>query len=430
MSSFLLPKTIIDNYNSGFFDCPYCRQKITVASKTLADPTPCPHCKKTVLIPHRLGPFWLFQQLGAGAMGCVYKAFHEVHQRSIYAVKTVSRHEKSNERLIRALQREAQVTSRFSEHPNIINFVAHGWEGDEYYLALEYIQGETLLETIKRVGKLSEVEALRITSDVISAERFICDQGYLFRDLKPENILIANENNHVFLFDFGLTLPIEIAQLDQGTFLEASPIYVPPERLTGEGEDVSSEVYSLGMVLYYALTGQTFFTTAQEVTGILKRHVSSFRLSGEVTKMGKLSEDLAEVLSKMKKRMPEERYQDFASLQLDVDRLIQTRAGGATPATASQANSATPLPTEVSEATSEPVPTPAPAIAATPVAKPALKIIGATAKPAPQSPAPPTIETPPAAAKPTLKIKGASAEPAPAPANPPKFALKIKGTAG
>jgi eukaryotic-like serine/threonine-protein kinase len=276
------------------------------------------------MIPHKLNQFWLFQQLGAGAMGCVFKAFHNDHQRSIYAVKTLSDKEKGNQRLIRALQREAQISSRFSNHPNIINFVTHGWGGDQFYMALEYIQGETLLQRIKRCGKLSELESLQIIAPIVSAEKFVCDNGCLFRDLKPENILISKENVP-YLFDFGLSLPTEVAELDQGMFLEASPIYVPPERLTGEGEDESSEIYSLGMVLYHAIVGQPYYTTAQDIQGILKRHVSSFRLSGDVTKMSKISKDVADVITKMIKRDPEDRYQTMDELAVDIDKLIQAR---------------------------------------------------------------------------------------------------------
>ncbi len=324
MSSFLIPKKIIENHKNGFFECPYCREKLTVNPGVFAEPAPCKKCKKIVMLPHRMGDFWLFQELGAGAMGCVYKAFHHVHTRSIYAIKTLSRQEVNNQRLIRALQREAQISSLFSTHPNIINSICHGWEGNEYYIALEYIQGETLIQRIKRAGKLSELDALKLIYPIVLAEHFICDKGYLFRDLKPENVLITKDNQ-VYLFDFGLTLPTDIAFEDQGMFMEGSPIYVPPERLTGEGEGFASEIYSLGMVLYYAVTGQPFFTTSQEVDGILKRHVSSFRLSGDVTKMGKISPDLAKVLTKMKMRYPEDRYQDFLTLEKDIHDLIATR---------------------------------------------------------------------------------------------------------
>ena len=257
-------------------------------------------------------------------MGTVFKAFHEKHHRSIYAIKTLKRNMRRDDRLIRALQRESQVVSLFSSHPNVVNLICHGWDGDDYYMTMEYIPGETLLEKIERTGKLKERDALEIISKIICAEQLILEKGYLFRDLKPENIWLA-KGKHVYVFDFGLCLPLEIAAMDQGEFLEASPIYVPPERLTGEGEDVSSEIYSLGMVLYYAVTGQPYFTTAKEIDGLLKRHVSPFRLSSDITKMGKMGKDLAEVITKMIKRQSEDRYPDLDSLVADIDSLISAR---------------------------------------------------------------------------------------------------------
>jgi serine/threonine-protein kinase len=325
MSSVLIPQKIIDDYQNGFYECPYCRGSLPLETHELLDPGPCAHCGKVILMPHKVGSFWLFQQIGKGAMGCVCKAFHETHQRSIYAVKILNRKEKGNERLIRALQREASVTARFSCHPNIINFITHGWEGEEYYLVTEYIQGETLLDRIESAGKLTEMESLKILSQIISAEKYIYNDGYLFRDLKPENVLLEKDSLNAYLFDFGLTLPIFVAEMDQGEFLEASPIYVPPERLTGEGEDITSEIYSLGMILYYAVAGQPYFTTAQEIQGLLKRHMSQFRLSGEVTKLGSLSKDLADVITRMIKREPQDRYPDMESLEADVQVLIDAR---------------------------------------------------------------------------------------------------------
>ena len=324
MSSFLIPHKIIEDYEKNLFECPYCRNLIMLKKKVLSEPKPCKHCKKTIMIPYKLGDFWLFQKLGGGAMGIVFKAFHHQHNRSIYAVKTLKRDQKGNDRLVRALQREAQVASLFSSHPYIVNLISHGWERDDYYMAMEFVPGETLLDKIEQKGKLKEIEALEIVSKVISAERFILEKGYLFRDLKPENIWLGKEK-HIYLFDFGLCLPLEIAALDQGMFLEASPIYVPPERLTGDGESVTSEIYSLGMILYYAVAGQPFFTTAKEIDGLLKRHVSEFRLSSEVTKLGKISQDLAEVITKMIQRQSENRYQELDSLEADVKSLISAR---------------------------------------------------------------------------------------------------------
>ncbi len=325
MSSFLVPQKIIDDYNKDIFECPYCKEQIPFKTHDLLAPRPCEKCGKKIMIPHRVGEFWLFQQIGSGAMGCVYKAFHEVHQRSIYAVKILQRDAKGDERLIRALQREAQVTAQFGAHPHIVDFITHGWDGDEYYMVTEYIQGGTLLNRIEELGKLSELDALKIMSPIVAAQKYVHELGYLFRDMKPENVLLGKDNS-VYLFDFGLSLPLDVAQLDQGMFLEASPIYVPPERLTGEGEDITSEIYSLGMVLYYAVVGQPYFTTAKEVKGLLKQHMSPFRLSSEVTKMGKISKDLADVITKMIKRDRDDRYNDMESLEADINALIEARS--------------------------------------------------------------------------------------------------------
>ena len=86
MSSFIIPQKIIDDFKKNLFECPYCHNLILLESKSLSDPKPCKHCDKVIMVPYKVGDFWLFKRLGGGAMGTVYMAFHEVHHRSMYAV--------------------------------------------------------------------------------------------------------------------------------------------------------------------------------------------------------------------------------------------------------------------------------------------------------------------------------------------------------
>jgi serine/threonine protein kinase len=324
MSSLLIPRDIITNYEEGVFQCPYCGTRMALGAAEPLEALNCPNCDKLIMFPHKISHYWLFQVLGGGGMGIVYKAFHEHHHRSVYAVKILPRHARQNRRLFLALQREAQMSTRFAGHPSIVNVVAHGWSDGEYFLASEYIKGETLTARIDRLGCLDELEALNITIDLLGAVQFVAAKSYLYRDLKPDNVLV-NDQGEAFLLDFGLCLPRAVAARDLGDVIEASPIYVPPERLVGEGEDVRSEIYSLGMLLYQAALGCTYFN-AKEADALLRQHVSQFRLSDSLTRLDKLTPDLGAVVSKMIKRQPQERYQDCRSLAADLQKLIDVRS--------------------------------------------------------------------------------------------------------
>ncbi|MFT5127303.1 MAG: serine/threonine protein kinase [Rhodothermales bacterium] len=323
MSSLLIPRDIITNYEEGVFQCPYCGTRMALTNAEPLEASNCPNCEKLIMFPHKISHYWLFQVLGGGGMGIVYKAFHEHHHRSVYAVKILPRHARQNRRLFLALQREAQMSTRFAGHPTIVNVVAHGWSDGEYFMASEYIKGETLTARIDRLGCLDELEALNITLDLLGAVQFVASKSYLYRDLKPDNVLV-NDQGRAFLLDFGLCLPRIVAARDLGDVIEASPIYVPPERLVGEGEDVRSEIYSLGMLLYQAALGCTYFN-AKEADSLLRQHVSQFRLSDSLTRLDKLTPDLGAVVSKMIKRQPQDRYQDCRSLAADLQALVAVR---------------------------------------------------------------------------------------------------------
>jgi serine/threonine protein kinase len=323
MSSLLIPRDIITNYEQGVFQCPYCGTRMALANSEPLEAGNCPNCEKLIMFPHKISHYWLFQMLGGGGMGIVYKAFHEHHHRSVYAVKILPRHARQNRRLFLALQREAQMSTRFAGHPTIVNVVAHGWSDGEYFMASEYVKGETLTARIDRLGCLDELDALNITMDLLKAVQFVAAKSYLYRDLKPDNVLV-NDQGRAFLLDFGLCLSRIVAARDLGDVIEASPIYVPPERLVGEGEDVRSEIYSLGMLLYQSSLGCTYFN-AKEADSLLRQHVSQFRLSDSLTRLDKLAPDLGAVVSKMIKRQPQERYQDCRSLAEDLQKLIDVR---------------------------------------------------------------------------------------------------------
>lgn len=317
------PAEILTNFQEGIFECPYCNLALSLAETEPFQLVSCPECQNVLLVPTKVSDFWLLQAVGGGGMGIVYKAFHEVHQRSIYAIKMVPPESQHERRLSQSLQREAQMATRFSGHPNIVNVISHGWDQGRFYMASEYIRGETLTQRIRRRGKLDELEALSITADLVSAIRYIHGCDYLFRDIKPDNVMITEQGRPV-LFDFGLCLPLYVAARDLGQVIEASPVYVPPERLVGDGEDMRSEIYSLGMVMYQMLVGTTFFT-AREANALLRQHVSQFRLHRSVTGLDRISPDLVDLVTSMICREPSERPQNAEQLEIQLRQMLADR---------------------------------------------------------------------------------------------------------
>ncbi len=296
---------------------------------TLAPLTPvtCPTCSHETPVPYQVGKFWLFESLAAGGMGEVYKGFMEGRPERYYAIKILPRDKKDDPHLIDALRKEIAVNREIGEHPCTVRVEGSGQEGDEYYLATEFVAGEGLDKRIQREGALSEVDVLLIALRVLSAEAHIYQKGYLYRDLKPENILLA-QSGESFLCDLGICMPIdEAVGIDESDLLQGSPLYIPPERILAEGEDAFSEIYSLGLVVFHAIVGRPYYQ-AEEVQSVAQMHVDSHSPEQQDQMMEGISLDLAEMLKIMIRRQPTDRYQTFLDVERDMFRIVVSRLYG------------------------------------------------------------------------------------------------------
>jgi serine/threonine-protein kinase len=306
----LVPQNTVlaEAFAAGKVPCQQCKFEIPMKGLQQLRMVECPVCKAVTFVPLQVGRFWLFEPLGGGGMGSVYRAMNPETLDRHYAVKVLSRIEKTKPANIHALLNEARIGKLIGDHPCLVKCVDSGCENGEYFSAMELVVGERLDKRIDRLGRLPEPQVLQIALHILAAEQHIFKCGYLYRDLKPENIIINNEG-YAILFDYGLCMPREDALHPKDEFVSGSPYYLPPERLLGKGEDACSEIYSLGMVIYYALSGQTYFD-ASEVEALAKRHVSKVRLSVS-SKLRGFPEDLVAVLTKMIRQEPEERFQSF-----------------------------------------------------------------------------------------------------------------------
>ena len=306
----------VEAFVKGKFICSECDKHTPLSEFTSLEMGRCLTCNAPNFIPQKIGKFWLFYPLGSGGMGAVYKAYHSDYPDSLFAVKILPRGQKENPALIDGLKKEAQIVTNLGEHPCIVNGVETGYEDGEHYLAAEFIDGERLDKRIERLGKLPEFEVLLIALRLLSAEAHIYNRGYLFRDLKPENVLIT-AGNGAYLYDYGICMPVEEALYAGGDVVEGSPFYMPPERISGSGEGPYSEIYSLGMLLYHALVGKTYFS-ANELKQLARQLMRKVRLTNVQSKMKKIRPEFAAILDKMIKREPQDRYQSFIEVEGDI----------------------------------------------------------------------------------------------------------------
>jgi serine/threonine-protein kinase len=230
----------------------------------------------------KLGPYEIVVALGAGGMGEVYRARDTRLDRSV-AIKILPAHLSQNAEAKERFDREARAISSLS-HPNICHLYDVGQQDGASYLVMEYLDGETLADRLRK-GPLPLEHILKIGTDICEGlERAHCS-GVVHRDLKPSNIMLTKTGAK--LMDFGLAKPAvaaigagsssaSLATMSQPLTAEGTIVgtfqYMSPEQVEGKEADVRSDIFSLGAVLYEMITGKRAFegrTTASTIAAIL-----------------------------------------------------------------------------------------------------------------------------------------------------------------
>lgn len=267
----------------------------------------CSRCGAGNFVPKKLGPFWLYKFCAVGGQGRVYKATCSLVPDTEFAVKILPEEQRHETDLINALRREAEITALFNDHPNSVNVVEFDRDDGIDYMATEFVDGLLLDQLIEKNSKLSEEDAVFYAIQLVNIIETVFNKGYLYRDLKPQNIIIGKSKNLV-LVDYGICFPLGFTAEDVSDEVDGSPHFIPPERLTGEGENISSEIYSIGMLLYYMLTGRTYFE-GKDLQGIAEQHVNGERRANLAAEMPFVSEDLVKLIEKMTQGKKRKRVQ-------------------------------------------------------------------------------------------------------------------------
>jgi WD40 repeat protein len=206
----------------------------------------------------RLGDYWLEEQLGHGGMGVIYRA-RQISLDRVVAVKLLLLGRYSSAESLKRFRREAQAAASL-RHPNIVSVFEVGETDGQPYLALEYVDGQSLSEVLRQ-GPVAPVRAARFTHAIAEAIHYAHTQGVLHRDVKPSNVLV-DVFGQVRLTDFGLAKKLDgSGDMTMTGEMLGSPNYLSPEQAAGRSAEVgpASDVYGVGALLYELLTGRPPF---------------------------------------------------------------------------------------------------------------------------------------------------------------------------
>ncbi len=251
--------------------------------------------------------------LGRGGMGNVYKARERTLDRYV-ALKIVPEYRHQDQQFIERFRREARIAARL-RHPRIVSVHEVGTMGTFPYFSMDYIEGSTLRSVVERRHSLPQEDAISIVVEICRAVSHAHSKGIIHRDLKPENVMIDTEGD-VFVMDFGLARAVEDTSLTQPGVVIGTPFYMSPEQLAGEKLDERSDVYSIGLILHYCLTGDELFR-ADNVTAVMAKH-STIRIRDLMTTQSLLPTNLQDVLVSM---IEEDRYMRARSVKEVLERL-------------------------------------------------------------------------------------------------------------
>ncbi len=299
--------------------CPYCHEEILEAARK------CKHCGEWLedppetsstgtgslssnpetLVRDAMSPEYnIEKELGRGGMAIVYKAVQESLGREV-ALKVLPQGMTHDRKMLERFHREAQSAAQLN-HPHIVTIFDEGELNGVHYMAMEYLEGRDLHEIVQEKGPVPPEQAVSLIAPMAEALGYAHNQGTVHRDVKSSNVMVTDVGRPV-LMDFGIAYAGSDARLTQTGTVLGTPEYMSPEQARGNDVDARGDLYSLGVVLYESLTGKLPHTGGHPMSVVYKVLHESYTPPRQID--DNIPEWLEQVIAKLLKKDPEERYQ-------------------------------------------------------------------------------------------------------------------------
>ena len=255
----------------------------------------------------------VIRSIGEGGMANVYLGYDTILDRNV-AIKVLRGDLSNDEKFVRRFQREALSASSLA-HPNIVEMYDVGEDDGTYYIVMEFVDGKTLKQLLKKRGTLTLSEAIDIMSQLTDGMAHAHDSYIIHRDLKPQNIMIKDDGQ-IKITDFGIAMALNSTQLTQTNSVMGSVHYLPPEQASGKGCTIKSDIYSMGIIFYELLSGSLPFRGDNAVEIALK-HMRE-PLPNLREENPSIPQSIENIIRKATAKNPKNRYESARSMHEDL----------------------------------------------------------------------------------------------------------------
>ena len=262
------------------------------------------------------GRYRIEKLVGTGGMSCVFLAY-DVHNNAYVAVKVLKPDIAQNEEAVRRFENEAKAIAMLS-HPNIVSIYTVSTENDVKYIAMEYVNGETLKSYLKTNGRLDFNQTVEISLSILAALEQVHDKGVVHQDIKPSN-MIFDHDGQIKLADFGIARHPVFGKHNIEEQAVGTVYYMSPEQASGKLVDFRSDIYSLGVLMYELVTGKLPFV------GQTAAAVAYMQCHNEPVPPSEICEDipkgLEQIILRAMSKSPDRRFVDDSQMIAYLTRL-------------------------------------------------------------------------------------------------------------
>lgn len=257
--------------------------------------------------------YQIIRTIGEGGMANVYLAHDTILDRDV-AVKVLRGDLAGDEKFVRRFQREAIAASSLS-HPSIVEMYDVGEDDGNYFIVMEYVEGQTLKNLIKKRGALTLSEVIDIMLQLTSGLACAHESYIIHRDIKPQNILILDDGR-VKITDFGIAMALNSNELTQTNSVMGSVHYLPPEQANGNGATIKSDIYSTGILMFELLTGKIPFKGENAVEIAIKQMKDPIPSVCEIN--SEIPQSIENIVLKATAKNPKNRYDSVMDMHNDL----------------------------------------------------------------------------------------------------------------